>query len=376
MTDHAADRLTELDALRGVAALLVLACHAGQIVPHELAFLPGRVQHVLFHLTPLRVVEFGRPAVLFFFVLSGYVLTRALMLRGSPGVLAYAVQRSLRLALPVIGAVLASALLGLLLAGRAPPVEWGMSPIFAWPEPLSAGRVAAEALLLPPDGELATNEALWSLVHEWRLSLLLPLVLLFRGRLAAFAAAVAAATWLGLVAGAAMDRAILGAHLTGSVAATLYFTAAIGTGAAMALLLGPGVPFLVRGTRAGFAALVLIAFSTASDLAAYAGSALLILLARQPGRFQAVLRRAPLQWLGRRSFSLYLVHLPVLMAAIHLLWDRLPKPGIAAVGVAASLLAAALFHPLVEAPARRLARRAEAAISSRREAGSARAGAR
>jgi peptidoglycan/LPS O-acetylase OafA/YrhL len=376
MTDHAADRLTELDALRGIAALLVLACHVGQIVPHDLAFLPGRVQHILFHLTPLRVVEFGRPAVLFFFVLSGYVLARALMLGGSPGALAYAVQRTLRLGLPVVATVLGSALLGLLLAGRAPPQAWGMSPIFAWPEPLGAGRVAMEALLLPPDGELATNEALWSLVHEWRLSLLLPAVLLFRGRVAAFAAVVAAATWLGLVAGAAMDRAILGAHLAGSVAATLYFTAAIGTGAAMALLLGPGVPALTRSTKAGFAALILIAFSTASDVATYAGSALLILLARQPGRFQVALRRAPLQWLGRRSFSLYLVHLPVLIATIHLLWDRLPKPGIAAVGVAASLAAAAVFHPLVEAPARRLARRAEAALSSRRGAASARAGAR
>src|SRR5687768_2949456 len=141
MTDHAADRLGELDALRGLAALLVLACHAAQIVPHELAFLPGRVQHVLFHLTPLRVVEFGRPAVLFFFVLSGYVLVRALMQGGSPGLVPYAAQRTIRLGLPVVASVLLSAGLGLWLAGRAPPAEWGMSAIFAWPAPLSADRV-------------------------------------------------------------------------------------------------------------------------------------------------------------------------------------------------------------------------------------------
>ncbi len=376
MTDHAADRLTELDALRGIAALLVLACHVGQIVPHDLAFLPGRVQHILFHLTPLRVVEFGRPAVLFFFVLSGYVLARALLLGGSPGFLPYAVQRSIRLGLPVIASVLASALLGLWLAGRAPAAEWGMSEIFAWPSSLNGGRVALEALLLPPDGELATNEALWSLVHEWRLSLLLPLALAFRGRVAAFAAAVAAVTWLGLVLGAAMDRAILGAHLAGSVAATLYFAAAIGVGAGMAMQFGAGVPPLSRATRAGMAALMVLAFSTASDFAAYAGSALLILLARQPGRVRDLLRRPALQWLGRRSFSLYLVHLPVLMAAIHLGWDRLGRSWIALAGIAAALVATMVFHQLVEAPSRRLARQAERALSSRRGGAPVRASAR
>ncbi len=46
------------------------------------------------------MLEFGRPAVLFFFVLSGYVLTRALLRNGSPGLLAFAAQRTIRLMLP------------------------------------------------------------------------------------------------------------------------------------------------------------------------------------------------------------------------------------------------------------------------------------
>jgi hypothetical protein len=97
------------------------------------------------------------------------------------------VQRSLRLGLPVAATVLASALLGLMLAGRAPAGGVGHVGHLRLARAAQRGRVAMEALLLPPDGELATNEALWSLVHEWRLSLLLPVVLLFRGRVAAFA---------------------------------------------------------------------------------------------------------------------------------------------------------------------------------------------
>ena len=57
----------------------------------------------------------------------------------------------------------------------------------------------------------------------------------------------------------------------------------------------------------------------ASDLAAYAGSAILIVLAQQPSRLRATLRRAAIVWLGRVSFSLYLIHVPLLLTAWHLL---------------------------------------------------------
>ena len=70
----------------------------------------------------------------------------------------------------------------------------------------------------------------------------------------------------------------------------------------------------------------------ASDLAIYAGAVLLIVLARQPGRFRAALRCGPLAWLGGISFSLYLVHVPVLVASVHLLHDAWPPAAIALVG--------------------------------------------
>ena len=74
---------------------------------------------MLMHFSPIRVLEFGRASVLFFFVLSGYVLTRALMRNGSPGLLAFAAQRSVRLMVPVIASVLLSAGLFALLLGDA-----------------------------------------------------------------------------------------------------------------------------------------------------------------------------------------------------------------------------------------------------------------
>src|SRR5919112_3390411 len=121
-TPPSAPRLSELDALRGIAAFLVLVQHARVMGLDPRPFdnpLLEQGAHMLMHFSPVRVLEFGRAAVLFFFVLSGYVLTRALLRGGSPGLPAFAAQRSVRLLLPVAASVLLSAGLYALVADPA-----------------------------------------------------------------------------------------------------------------------------------------------------------------------------------------------------------------------------------------------------------------
>ena len=357
-----AARLPEIDALRGIAALLVLVHHAAQLVPRiEHPDIPGigHIRYVLMHLTPLRIVEFGRGAVLFFFVLSGYVLTRALLQSGSPGLRAFAAQRTVRLGLPVLASVLLSVLLYWLFADPDLPESWRDNSLFTWLVPPSVGDVLSNALLLADNDDMRLNVVLWSLVHEWRLTLLLPLVLLFRGRAALFAALAIGVSWVGIIGGASENTILLGREPHSTLAATFYFATGIGTGVALALWLGPDMPALRRELRLAAVIACVALFGMASDLAAYAGSALLIVLARQPWAFREVLRSAPLLWLGGISFSLYLVHAPVLVAGLHLLHDQWPPIAVAAAGAAAALLVAVLFFHLVEEPSRRLARRIE-----------------
>jgi peptidoglycan/LPS O-acetylase OafA/YrhL len=355
-------RLPELDALRGIAALIVLLHHAQQLVPRiALPDIPGLgfAAYTLVHLTPLRVLETGRAAVLFFFVLSGYVLTRSLLRAGSPGLAAFAAQRTLRLMLPVAASVLLSAGLWWALADPALPAEWRARSLYTWLEPPDLRQVASNALLLADSEEMRLNVVLWSLVHEWRLTLLLPVVLLFRGRVALFGALLLAASSLGLMGGASENTVLLGPSLPGTLAATLYFASGIGAGVLLALRYGQDLPVLGRDARIAAVLACVALFGMASDLAAYAGSVLLILLARQPGRFRRALRGSLLASLGGLSFSLYLVHVPVLVAGLHLLHGDWPPVVIAAAGVPASLLAALAFFHAVERPAQRLARRAE-----------------
>lgn len=367
-------RLAELDALRGIAAFLVLLHHAlglSGFDPRTDAGLAERLAHTLLNVTPLRAIDSGRSPVLFFFVLSGFVLTRALLRGGGapPGLGAFAAQRTIRLGLPVLASVLLSAGLCHLLAGpggvpdQPPGAMWSRAPGV-----LDVLRAAALLRVQSPD-QPPLNPVLWSLVHEWRLTLLMPLVLLFRGRAWWLLALAAAAMALGIMGGALEDRVMLGPKLHSTVAATLYFAPGIATGAALALA-GP-LPALTRGQRlaAGTGALALAGMQ--SDVAIYAASALLILLAVQQadGWLRPVLRRRPLVWLGRVSFSLYLVHLPVLMALVAAAPGLgLPRGAALLAGLPLALLAAAAMRALVERPARDLAVRTERALSRRQGA--------
>jgi peptidoglycan/LPS O-acetylase OafA/YrhL len=367
-TNRAELRLPELDALRGVAALLVLVHHAVQLIPrieHPDIAGVGFLRYTLIHLTPLRVIEFGRPAVLFFFVLSGYVLTRALMQSGSPGLLAFAAQRTVRLGVPVVVSVLFSVGLWWAFADPVLPEAWRAHSLYTWLVPPTVGQVVSNAALMAHNDSMRLNVVLWSLVHEWRLTLLLPLVLLFRGRVALFVALVVAASWIGIMGGATENRVLLGPQLHSTVMASLYFSTGIGAGVALALWLGAGVPVLRRETRLAALIACVALFGMASDLPVYVASVLLIVLARQPWPLREWLRSRPMLTLGRISFSLYLVHVPVLVACLHQMHDRVPPLLIAAFGMVAALLAAFAFHPLVEEPARRLARRVERRLARR-----------
>lgn len=107
MPQKQSGRIVEFDALRGVASLLVMA-HHGILAFDQSYWTNGRQ----FRLTPLAALEVGRPMVVFFFVLSGVVLTRSLIHSQRAltlaGFASYAVQRVIRLCVPAAAATLLS----------------------------------------------------------------------------------------------------------------------------------------------------------------------------------------------------------------------------------------------------------------------------
>ncbi|HWI71192.1 MAG TPA: acyltransferase family protein, partial [Baekduia sp.] len=191
-----ARRLPALDGLRGLAALVVLLSHlvdAGVPALSETIALGGDPAGAARWLmrTPLAIVWAGPELVIVFFVLSGFVLTRALRSRpASPA--AFLAGRAVRLYLPAWLALIPAALL-VALVPRAP--GHAITGVGYWLDtyarPVGLSQVARDMALVLPDhvgrGEGTLNGVLWSLRWEVWFSLALPLLLLAEGVLARLA---------------------------------------------------------------------------------------------------------------------------------------------------------------------------------------------
>jgi len=356
-SDASSERLPELDSLRGIAALFVVFYHVA-LTPQ----LSDSMLHRVLNALPTHPMFNGRLAVILFFVLSGMVLTRGLTRTPTltaAGFFAFACRRAVRLCLPAAAALALSAALYMLLWDG----PWAGSRLYGgWSNPPGLIDLTRQAMLIGADGDFTFDPALWSLVHELRLSLLLPLFVAipaFRGpngsltllcvALMAFGAAVSGQT--------AIEGTIqAGPTLLVSFRATTYFALPFLTGAAMSLgFWDRWRPGAEQRTCALAAALLLLCSD--SDVAAVIASVLLILLSRHDGRYRDFLRLPALLWLGRISFSLYLAHMPVQLAVQHGLHRLLPPIWLEPLAIVLSLFAAWILHALAEEPAQRLSRR-------------------
>ncbi|QZN86478.1 acyltransferase [Cellulomonas sp. C5510] len=377
-TGSSSGRLAALDGLRGVAALVVLVHHSLLLVPALMAASDGSgaprsalVQAVT--ATPLHLLWDGEVAVQMFFVLSGFVLTVAAQ-RAQHRWSAYYPQRLLRLYLPVWAAVV----LAVALRFAVPRADSaGLSPWLVFHGELGRTGVLADLTLLAgPVG--STMTALWSLRWEVVFSLTLPVFVWLATRLRRYAVAtggvLAAVAWVGAAIGPvdrpyalgalyqlplfglgcllAADRERLGAAVARWGGAT---RAGVLVGAAL-LASGPWLLDL-GGLRAGLPVGVL---ALARVLQA-GGAALLVVAALGP--LDRPLRHPAVHWLGTRSFSLYLVHEPVVVAVGFLTgWVT---PAVLLLTVPASLLLAEVFFRAVEGPSHRLSRRVGALVGGR-----------
>ena len=360
-------RLAGLDGLRGLAALVVLVHHGMLVLPTL-----SRVQEAghardgpwwawaLTH-TPLHLAWLGEEAVVVFFVLSGFVLAVPAA-RPTFRWSAYYPQRLVRLYLPVWASLVLAAVV-LLLLPRDPDAahsSWvaaraGIDPGAAWTDALLLGGVST------------VNAPLWSLRWEVVFSLLLPVYVLAARRARRWAPTLAVALLAAIAVGTLLgDDALRYLPIFGLGVLMAFHRRELGAWASwMDARRRPRAAWALLAAATGVALTgrwiveavpvsggVLGAAGSGAAVVGAAGAVLLAL--HWPDGVRA-LRRAPVQWLGRRSFSLYLVHEPVVIALAFVLpADRPWLP--AAAAVALSLLVTAAFYRMVEAPSHRLAR--------------------
>jgi peptidoglycan/LPS O-acetylase OafA/YrhL len=123
--------------------------------------------------------------------------------------------------------------------------------------------------------------------------------------------------------------------------------------------------FTRSGSRAGLLVLAIALVILASDagmalspgLRVCVGAILLVSTCAFNEPVAKVLQAPSLVWLGSVSFSVYLVHLPILLTLIHLLHGQVPVLILAAMALPITIGIAALVERWVERPAQSLARR-------------------
>ncbi|MCB5274771.1 hypothetical protein BJG92_02308 [Arthrobacter sp. SO5] len=366
-----------MDGLRGIAALVVVACHVLSTLPgigsvvegDRSAGLSTAGEWTVF--SPLHVLWNGTPAVHLFFVLSGFVLVLPFTTPGSGSWAQYYAKRFLRLYLPAWASLVVAVALITLIPRTASPLQSPWADMYVI-DP-SVGQVLKDASLMLNASTI--NIPLWSLKWEVAFSLLFPAYVFLAVRwrrlwflkigvalLLAVVGAVQDLEWLsylpifliGAVLGVERER--IGELIRSLPRFVWLLVAAAGLFLANAEWISPDKP--ITGVRA----------------VVTAGAVLLVLLFVYCQSAKRLGDTGVAQWLGRVSFSLYLVHLPIILAGVTLL-RSVSLPLALAVSVAASFAAAGLFHRYVEQPAQRLSIAAGRAVGRRirRDAGDARA---
>ncbi|MGN8026016.1 acyltransferase family protein [Microbacterium sp. 22242] len=347
------NRIRSLDGLRGLAAVIVLVHHASLIAEPWI----DPAGWALLTQSPLKLLLAGSEAVMVFFVLSGLVVALPALNRGFSWARYYPA-RLFRLYVPVIAALGAAALLVRLIPRDPTTMPDGSWMQDAQATTVSAGDVLSQMSLLRPSYPI--DNVLWSLRWELFFSLLLPLFVWVALRVRRLALPVAALIVLLMFAGRTTGNSAL-AYLPVFLLGTLI---AVRFADLRAWAERPG-PRRALPWLAALAGVMLIASWLAKPLTsgtvaadvlwavAGAGAALLVVLAIVWPTARRTLETRPMQWLGRVSFSLYLVHAPILASLCYLLGAE--RWWLAClIGAPLSLIAAGAFHRLVERPAQEL----------------------
>ncbi len=399
-------KLPFIESLRGLAACQVLLLHYCAAFLPVLARVPGPshfdAEAMLSH-TPVFTLMDGYSAVYLFFVMSGFVLAPS-FLRARQGVPLQVSKRFVRLSLPVLAAFCCAVLLRLALPhGRDAALEFshsgwlqamGHNPM-TWQALLSDGLwnamlagyqgfsvfspwpALADALRLTPVGT-AINSPMWTLHVEFWGSLLLIAVAYCCRRLPAplFWTLFVALAWL---AGSGHFQLFLAGFLLYRGHEVLlrqphWLVALAGAALALAGLCistSKQVPLLSAAWQS-FGGFGLLRAGSDFHWQSQVGALLL---------FCGVLLCAPLRqlldnrltlWLGRLSFSIYLLHFPILLtvgssvfALLAPLSYGMACAGALLAGGAATLCAAVYFERWADRPAVALSRRigAQAALA-------------
>jgi peptidoglycan/LPS O-acetylase OafA/YrhL len=366
---HTGRRIVALDGLRGVAAIMVLLHHALLMLPQfadyewysRLPAHPSLGEFLLLR-TPLRLVWAGQERAIMFFVLSGFVLSLP-WLNGKPQSYGrFLLGRLCRIYPPYLAAMTLAALGSILMGGHVLPKASVYFNELGWARNPDAGTLPSILLVLTNHHGDYINEAVWSLTWEVRVAILFPLLMLPILRWRSLGATQVYAVFL-LLGPAA--RYLLAAHpdLGEMLRNGCGYTGCFVLGSAIAMNRSKIAEwFGGRHSVFGWLCLTLglwICWAPWPHLyneIVGIGAALVIVAIIGTARLRKWLAGESWLWLGKQSYSLYLIHVPVVMAIVVLCGGEVPLWACLSV-IPLSIGLGQMFHLYVELPSVALAQK-------------------
>ncbi|GGE07267.1 acyltransferase family protein [Rhizobium anhuiense] len=320
------DYIPSLDGLRGVAALLVVGAHIGFIFP----------------ITAPHLVSMGDEAVGLFFALSGFLMAH---LYGSrpvtrENVLDFLVSRFARIYPVYLAAVVLVAMLSSV-------------QNLDFVQPIAGGADFVRHVFL-----LGSSGVFWSIPPEIQFYLLFPVLWLCLAQPQRYSGMIVGLTVVVVVDGL-VELPGPGILLVSKLPYFLF--------GALAGMMHSYWSSWIPSTLTGISTLFLLAvFFTYRHIfpgfspefwslqSAVSAAVIVGLVARQPPIAADVLAAAPVRFLGKISFSLYLFHVPIMFLA-RLTFDGLmPEPALIVATLFVAVAGAWFIHETIEAPGRRL----------------------
>ncbi|TFE22646.1 acyltransferase family protein [Cohnella luojiensis] len=322
------NRIPQLDSIRGLASLSVFLHHI---------YLATPILPIIFWQSPLRIFINGRGAVLLFFVLSGLVLSLPFF-NGKPiPYFTFLIKRVFRIYIPyVISIFVAIAACSFFSTDIKFDNSW---PDGFWKVNPNINSILEHMNLV---GNIHTeyfNTVIWSLIHEMRISLVFPFILIVVSRLNLLSNLMLCIS-LSLIAG--LNDIIGFQHQNGfntSYFDSLHYLSVFVIGALLSkhkkditivykkistktkwTLLG-GSLFMYTYSAAIYSFLDIPFNDKVADYGITLAAAAIIVVSINSVKLANLLTNKPIMFLGKISFSLYLYHMTVLLSSYNILYD-------------------------------------------------------
>lgn len=339
-------RFHELDAMRGLAAVVVLGNHFRNMFYPAATFAHGWQSVFLYPLVS------GRESVMFFFLLSGFVLSLPFLRGKTQPYWIFLRRRVLRIYGPYLGA-LALALIGCAIwHSRLGSTGWRGA---TWSRQVDLKSVLQHVLFIGNYNYERYNTAFWSLVYEMRISIIFPLLFVVANKLKAryTLLIVAACTLVGVHAVQhqfLITFEYVGVFLIGVLLAKnldmlngLYRRQGTVQHILLALL---SLLFYFGGHRIASAG----PLWHLGDMPVVLGAVGLLILGLNSVKTSRALNSVIPTFLGRISYSLYLVHGTVLFAMAAALQNKVSPPVFFLIYFPTAILLSWGFYVAVEEP--------------------------